>query len=89
MKPASASVGVERAGRVALAQDEAIALRVPWILRIDPQRVEEQRREDVRGGEITARMTEPGGVHHPQARAADVAGAGSQILHEGHTIRSE
>ena len=68
---------------MSLAQDEAVA---PGILRpggVDAERMEEERRQDVGGREVAARVAHSGGVHHPQAGDADAPCPFSNARHDG------
>jgi hypothetical protein len=55
---------------VALTQDETVTIRIGRVQRIDIQYPEEQGGKDIRAGEITARMSQVGAMHHPQAAPA-------------------
>ena len=74
-EPALGQRRVQRRRRVALAEDEAVAIRIARRLGLQPQDVEIQHREDVRAREVAARMPHARLVHHAQAGAPDPPGA--------------
>ena len=73
-EPGLGERGVQRRGRMALAEHEAIAQRVCGIRGVDGEDPEVQGRENVRGGQVAARMPHLGRVDHAQAGAGGCAG---------------
>ena len=63
--------GVEHRRGVSLGEDEAVAVRLGGILRVDPHPVEEQLDHDLDGRERSARMAGFGGAGHLDDLAAD------------------
>ncbi len=66
--------GVERARRVALAEDEPVTLGEQRMHRIDVKYGCVKRHQDVSDREVAAEVTEPGPVDHVQVVAADAVG---------------
>src|SRR5579859_266173 len=66
--------GVERARRVALAEDKPVTLGEQRMHRIDVKYGCVKRHQDVSDREVAAEVTEPGPVDHVQVVAADAVG---------------
>ncbi len=67
---------------VPLAQDEAVARRIPGACGVDAERLEEERRQDVGAREIAARVPHPRAVNHAQAGDANAPRTLGDLRHE-------
>ena len=83
-EPAARENGVERGGRVALGEDEAVAVGLVGIGRVDVHVLEVQVGQDVRDGQRPAGVARLGGVNAGNDAATDLVRDASQLL-VGHS----